>query len=69
LAANVKKSSGSGVGKFFREIRSELRKVVWPNRKELVNYTLIVLIFSFVIALFIGVLDLGFSAGFQYLVK
>jgi hypothetical protein len=28
LAANVKKSSGSGVGKFFREIRSELRKVV-----------------------------------------
>ena len=31
------------VGKWFREMRSELKKVVWPSRKQLVNNTLIVL--------------------------
>ena len=29
------------VGKWFREMRSELKKVVWPTKKQLVNNTLI----------------------------
>ena len=31
------------VGKWFREMKSELKKVVWPSRKQLINNTLIVL--------------------------
>jgi len=69
LKANVKKTSNTGVGKFFREIKTELRKVVWPNRKELINYTIIVIVISLIVALFIGLVDLGFSAGFKFLTK
>jgi preprotein translocase subunit SecE len=35
--------TGSKLGKWFREMRSELKKVVWPSRKQLINNTLIVL--------------------------
>ena len=38
-------------GLFYRQVLSELRKVVWPTRKQLTTYTAVVLVFvSFVIA-------------------
>ncbi len=43
--------------KYFREVRSELRKVAWPNRKEVINNTGIVLLVVVIVALFIGVVD------------
>jgi preprotein translocase subunit SecE len=39
------------MGLFYRQIVSELRKVVWPSRKQLTTYTGVVLVFvSFIIA-------------------
>ena len=35
--------TGNKLGKWFREMKSELKKVVWPSRKQLINNTLIVL--------------------------
>ena len=29
-----------GFGKFFRGVKAELKKVVWPTKKELINYTI-----------------------------
>jgi len=37
----------------FRETRAELRKVVWPSREETVRLTIVVIIVSFVIGLFL----------------
>ena len=45
------------VGRFLKEVRSELRKVAWPNRKELTSYTAIVLVAVAVVAVYIGVID------------
>lgn len=36
---------------FIREVRSELRKVAWPSRKEVVNYTIVVLVVTLVLTL------------------
>ena len=38
---------------------AELRKVTWPSRKDLINYTAIVLVFMIIMACVVGVLDLG----------
>ena len=39
------------VGLFYRQVTSELKKVVWPTRKMLTTYTVVVLVFvSFIIA-------------------
>ena len=39
------------VGKWFREMRSELKKVVWPNRKQLINNTIVSVVVMLVSAL------------------
>ncbi|MDT8909811.1 preprotein translocase subunit SecE [Amycolatopsis sp. PS_44_ISF1] len=47
--------------RFIREVWAELRKVIWPNRKQMVTYTAVVLVFVvFMVALVSG-LDLGFK--------
>jgi preprotein translocase subunit SecE len=47
-----KKSMPARLALFYRQVVAELRKVIWPNRKELVTYTIVVLIFvTFMIAL------------------
>jgi preprotein translocase subunit SecE len=47
------------LARFLREVVSELGKVIWPNRRELVVYTAVVLVFvSFMVA-FVALLDMG----------
>lgn len=43
--------------RFFREVRAELRKVAWPNRKELTSYTIVVLVAVAIVAVYVGVID------------
>jgi len=47
--------------KFFKEVAGELKKVTWPKKEEVVKLTLIVLLISGIIALYVGVLDIGFT--------
>jgi preprotein translocase subunit SecE len=37
---------------FLREVRSELRKVNWPNRTQIVSYTVVVLVLTLVLTSF-----------------
>ncbi|GLH65622.1 preprotein translocase subunit SecE [Parageobacillus sp. G301] len=46
---------------FFREVAREMKKVSWPSRKELVNYTAIVLATVAFFTLFFAIVDLGIS--------
>ena len=46
---------------YVQQVVSELRKVIWPNRKQMVTYTTVVLLFlAFMVAL-IGLVDLGLA--------
>lgn len=45
------------ITEFISEARVELKKVNWPSRKELIDSTKVVLITSFLLAAFIGVVD------------
>jgi preprotein translocase subunit SecE len=49
--------------RFVREVVAELRKVIWPTRKELVTYAIVVLVFVAVILTIVGLLDYGFAKG------
>jgi preprotein translocase subunit SecE len=46
---------------FFKEVRLETKKVNWPTREETLKHTLIVIIFSVVVAIYLGGLDFIFS--------
>ena len=46
---------------FYRHVIAEMRKVIWPTRKELVTYTSVVIVFVLVVIAYVTVLDFGFS--------
>ena len=46
---------------FIKEARAELRKVTWPNRKQLISSTIVVIITVALVAVFLGIVDLIFS--------
>ena len=55
------------IGTWFRELKSECRKIVWPTRQQTVNNTLVVIACVIVIGIFIWILDLVFNLGIQTL--
>jgi preprotein translocase subunit SecE len=48
-------------GEFVKEVRGELRKVAWPTRGEVINYSIIVFVALVLLTTFIAVLDYGFG--------
>ena len=48
---------------FIRQVVVELRKVIWPTRKELIAYTTIVIVFVAVVAAIIAGFDYIFTKG------
>jgi preprotein translocase subunit SecE len=57
------------VVKFFKEVKVELGKVTWPNRQELIGSTIIVVVLSVVMAVYIGILDFILSSLFGRIIK
>jgi preprotein translocase subunit SecE len=45
------------IKKFLKEVVAEMRKVTWPTRDELVGSTIVVIVVSLIVAIFIGIVD------------
>ena len=71
----VKEKEKKGAGRaarateFVREIRSELRRVVWPTRQEAINLTMIVIGVSVAVGVFLGLVDFAFAQMFQVILR
>ncbi len=57
------------VGRFFVEVREEMKQVAWPNREELAGSALVVFVGVFLLATFIGVCDFILSKGAQAILR
>ncbi len=57
------------VVQFFKESRAELKKVVWPTRDDVVSSIKVVIISTILVALILGLLDLGFSELFRIVMR
>ena len=51
------------IGTYFKDVFSETKKLTWPSKKEVIQYTLAVIAFVGLMALIMWVLDLAFSNG------
>lgn len=71
MAENVKVSrfenSKKNIVRFFKEVRNELKKVIWPNRTQLTNNTITVLMSCLVIGVIIWVFDFVLTFGVEKL--
>jgi len=55
--------------RYLKEVRLELTKVTWPDKQEVIKLTLTVIIFSAIVALFVGGLDLVFTKLLESLIS
>jgi preprotein translocase subunit SecE len=54
---------GERIKKFFRDYKSEMKKIVWPTRTQVVQNTGVVIFAIMFIAAIVGILDLAFGTG------
>lgn len=59
----------SRIGKWFRDLKSECKKIVWPTRKQTTNNTMIVIAMILVVGVFIWILDAIFGLGISTLIR
>ena len=58
---------GQKIKKFFKDYKSELKKIVWCSKKQTLQYTLYVLVAIVIVSLFIFLLDTAFVALLRWL--
>ena len=54
---------------YIRDTRGELKHVSWPTRKQAIVYTLITILLSIGLALYLGVFDFLFSLGIEKIIS
>ena len=60
-AKEERKPLPARISLFYRQVIAELRKVIWPTRKELITYTTVVIVFVLMVIAYVSVLDFGFA--------
>ena len=61
FAPEVEKAGRTGPAQYVREVRSELKRVHWPSRRELTQYTIVVLVAVTLLMIYIFGLDQTFG--------
>jgi len=79
MAEAVEKQGSSAIAKpkqwwlstkeFFRDTASEMKKVTWPTKNEVVGTTLVVIAATVLFAVFLWVCDLGFYKAIDFLFR
>ncbi|MFH1411539.1 MAG: preprotein translocase subunit SecE [Candidatus Omnitrophota bacterium] len=59
----------ASIGVFFSQVKSEMKKVSWPSKNELIGSTVVVLVSTLMLALYIGVCDLVLSRFVNFLIR
>ncbi|MBI4281571.1 preprotein translocase subunit SecE [Candidatus Uhrbacteria bacterium] len=55
--------------RYFIEARGEMKKVIWPSRKEATNHTVLVISISLGVAAFLGAIDYLLNLGLEKIIK
>lgn len=64
-----KKKKPNRIVKWFKDLKSEFKKVVWPSRKKVFNNTLVVLVVMVIASVFVGGLDFGLLKLFSFVLN
>lgn len=58
-----------GLGEYIKETRGELKHVSWPTRPQAIAFTVVVIMISLGLAIYLGLLDYIFSRGIAYIIN
>jgi preprotein translocase subunit SecE len=63
------KEMPSRIARFFKDVVRELKRVTWPTKKALLNYTIIVVVTIIIFGVILGVFDLSFIQLLDWMAK
>lgn len=63
-AANKKKG---GLIQYFKDCKTELKKVTWPTKEQLIHNTGVIIAFIIIVTIILSLLDFGFAKLFKFL--
>jgi preprotein translocase subunit SecE len=66
-AVKTKENFLTTVVQFLREVKIELKKVVWPSRKQTIGSTAVVIVLVLLISFFLGMVDIGLSSLIRFI--
>ena len=66
---NIFVRMGTGLSRWFREMKSELKKVVWPTWSQVLKNALTVVVCVLIVGVFIWIFDMGAKYGIQALLS
>lgn len=69
MSVQTNTSKKAGLGKFIKSVRAELKKVSWPNKKELQSYTVLVLVTCALASIGIWLADSVFAQGLKLMLR
>lgn len=66
--SNTTKKENGKLSRYFRGVKAELKKVIWPTKKDLVNYTTVVVVMSVVMSFIVYVFDSVIRYGLSFII-
>jgi preprotein translocase subunit SecE len=63
----MSESSKSRKGSWFKGLKAEVKKIIWPGKKDLAKQTVVVLVTAIVLGIIIAFVDMGIQYGIQAL--
>ncbi|MDY6821842.1 MAG: preprotein translocase subunit SecE [Deferribacterota bacterium] len=54
--------------RFLRQVKEELKKVIWPTRELTIGTTFVVLLLVFIVSIFLGVVDIALSKIIRFII-
>ena len=68
MAVDIKRYYGQ-TKQFLNEVRVELKKIAWPQRKETMASTVVVIVMVMIIATFLGIVDVVLSKAVKFILS
>ncbi len=69
MAENKNTASKTKAMKFFKETKSEMKKVSWPSKDQLVRNTTVILVFILIATVALSLIDAGFEKLLSFIIK
>ena len=66
---NAVENAAKKSGNWFKGLKAEYKKIIWPNKEEVRKQTIAVVLISFVVGLVIAVLDMGLQYGIDFIIN
>ncbi len=66
---NAVEKAAKKSGSWFKGLKAEYKKVVWPNKDEVIRQTIAVVAVSLVVGVIIAILDMGLQYGIDFIIN